>query len=435
MLIDAMEHGGDESGATASDVEGPLYVDDPPWREAPVKVYEDYEGMGDADVLFVRGSVTSTDGTPLPDAVIDIWQTGPNGGYDIWDERQPEFNFRGRWRVEDEGGAYEFQTMLPKPYTVPTDGPVGRYLEAVGQHPWRPAHIHFKVTAPGHQPLVTQVFFPDDPYLENDTIGAVKAALVRPVRAGGRPPGLPVRHRAAAGRLSRFASCSLGERRFAALVDGDTVRPLDGRHRARPRDPGRGARGSAAERRAHRRSADVTLLPVVPHPGKVVCVGLNYKAHVEEGVYDVPDYPALFSKFAETLVGAGQPVLLPPESEAVDYEAELAFVIGREVRRVERRRGARRGRRLHPRQRRHDARLPVQDAPMAAGQELGGLDAARPVPRHAGRGRRPALARHLARAQRRAHAGRRTRACSSSTSRRWWRRSPSSSRSRPATWC
>jgi catechol 1,2-dioxygenase len=185
VLIDALEHAGDESGATASDVEGPLYVDDPPWREAPVKVYEDYEGMGDADVLFVRGSVTSTDGTPLPDAVIDIWQTGPDGGYDIWDERQPEFNFRGRWRVEDAGGAYAFQTMLPKPYTVPTEGPVGRYLEAMRQHPWRPAHIHFKVAAPGHEPLVTQVFFPEDPYLENDTIGAVKTALVRPVEREG----------------------------------------------------------------------------------------------------------------------------------------------------------------------------------------------------------------------------------------------------------
>jgi catechol 1,2-dioxygenase len=58
---------------------------------------------------------------------------------------------------------------------------VGRYLEAMGQHPWRPAHIHFKVSAEGHRPLVTQVFFPGDPYLENDTIGAVKPALVRAV--------------------------------------------------------------------------------------------------------------------------------------------------------------------------------------------------------------------------------------------------------------
>jgi catechol 1,2-dioxygenase len=149
-----------------------------------VRIYEDYEGSEEGEVLFVRGSVTSIDGTPLPEAVLDIWQTGPSGGYDIWDERQPEGNFRGRIKAEEDG-AYEFQTMLPKPYTVPTEGPVGRYLEAVGQHPWRPAHIHFKVTAPGRKTLVTQVFFPDDPYLENDTIGAVKPALVRPVEPEG----------------------------------------------------------------------------------------------------------------------------------------------------------------------------------------------------------------------------------------------------------
>jgi protocatechuate 3,4-dioxygenase beta subunit len=180
VLIDALSHGGDEGAATASDVEGPLYRDDPPWRDKPVKIYDEYEGMGEGDVLFVRGTVASTDGAPLPDAVVDVWQTGPDGGYDLWDPRQPAYNFRGRMRAA-ASGAYEFQTMLPKPYTVPTEGPVGRYLEAIGQHAWRPAHIHFKVTAPGHRKLVTQVFFPDDPYLENDTIGAVKSALVRPL--------------------------------------------------------------------------------------------------------------------------------------------------------------------------------------------------------------------------------------------------------------
>ena len=180
VLIDAMSHA-DDDAATASDVEGPLYVDDPPFREGtPPKIYEEYEGMGDADVLIVAGTVTSTAGGPLAGAVVDVWQTGPDGGYDIWDERQPEMNFRGKI-IAGEDGAYRIQTMLPKPYTVPTGGPTGRYLEAVGQHPWRPAHIHFKVTADGHAPLVTQVFFPDDPYLENDTIGAVKPALVRAV--------------------------------------------------------------------------------------------------------------------------------------------------------------------------------------------------------------------------------------------------------------
>jgi protocatechuate 3,4-dioxygenase beta subunit len=180
VLIDELSHQADGSGATASDVEGPMYRDEPPWRERPVKIYEDYEGMGDGEVLFVSGHVTSTDGTPLPDAVIDVWQTGPTGGYDLWDPRQPPYNFRGRFGT-DESGFYEFQTMLPQPYTVPTEGPVGRYLELVGQHPWRPAHIHVKVDAPGQAPLITQVFFPGDPYLDNDTIGAVKPALVRPL--------------------------------------------------------------------------------------------------------------------------------------------------------------------------------------------------------------------------------------------------------------
>jgi protocatechuate 3,4-dioxygenase beta subunit len=179
VLVDAISHRG-ESGVTPSDVEGPLYREDPPWREKPVKIYEEYEGVENGDVLFVYGTVTSSDGTPLSGATLDIWQTGPDGGYDLWDERQPDFNFRGRFGVDEDGG-YEFQTMVPKPYTVPTNGPVGRFLEATGQHPWRPAHIHFKVGAEGHEPLITQVFFPDDPYLDNDTIGAVKTDLVRPL--------------------------------------------------------------------------------------------------------------------------------------------------------------------------------------------------------------------------------------------------------------
>jgi acylpyruvate hydrolase len=133
--------------------------------------------------------------------------------------------------------------------------------------------------------------------------------------------------------LSRFASCSLGERRFAALVEGDVLRPLQGVEELGAATPaGVLADPPLTDERVP--LAEVTLRPVVPRPGKVVCVGLNYRAHVEEGVYEVPDYPALFSKFAETLVGAGEPVLLPLESDAVDYEAELAFVVGREVRRA-----------------------------------------------------------------------------------------------------
>jgi len=131
----------------------------------------------------------------------------------------------------------------------------------------------------------------------------------------------------------RFASCADGERRFAALVDGDVVRPL--------RDVAELGRDTPSEVLAdpplsgeELALADVRLLPVVPHPGKVLCIGLNYKAHVDEGIFEVPDYPALFPKYTEALIAHGDPVRIPPESEAPDFEAELAFVVGRRVRRV-----------------------------------------------------------------------------------------------------
>jgi acylpyruvate hydrolase len=133
----------------------------------------------------------------------------------------------------------------------------------------------------------------------------------------------------------RFASCAAGARRFAALVEDDVLRPL--------RDVAELGRDTPSEVLADPPLtderiplADARLLPVVPHPGKVICLGLNYRAHVEEGLFEVPEYPTMFPKFTETLIGAGDPILLPPESSAPDYEAELAFVIGRSVRRVDR---------------------------------------------------------------------------------------------------
>jgi acylpyruvate hydrolase len=74
--------------------------------------------------------------------------------------------------------------------------------------------------------------------------------------------------------------------------------------------------------------------PVIPRPGKVFCVGLNYRNHILEMGRDLPRYPTLFTKFADALIGATDDILLPPESAAVDWEAELAVVIGRTVRRA-----------------------------------------------------------------------------------------------------
>lgn len=133
----------------------------------------------------------------------------------------------------------------------------------------------------------------------------------------------------------RFASCALGDRRFAALVEGDIVRPLRGIAELGRDTPSDVLTDPPVSE--ERLSLDeVTLLPVVPRPGKIICMGLNYREHVAEGVYEEPEYPVLFPKFSETLIGAGAPIIVPPESCAVDYEAELAFVVGSRVRRATR---------------------------------------------------------------------------------------------------
>lgn len=74
--------------------------------------------------------------------------------------------------------------------------------------------------------------------------------------------------------------------------------------------------------------------PVVPHPSKVICVGHNYRSHIEEMGRELPQYPVLFAKFADTLVGANDPVTKPDETNEMDWECELAVVIGKPVRRV-----------------------------------------------------------------------------------------------------
>ncbi len=81
-------------------------------------------------------------------------------------------------------------------------------------------------------------------------------------------------------------------------------------------------------------AADAAFAPVVPHPGKVICVGMNYRAHIAEMKRDMPEVPTLFTKFADSLIGAFDPIPIPPESALVDWEGELTIVIGRSVRRV-----------------------------------------------------------------------------------------------------
>jgi acylpyruvate hydrolase len=91
------------------------------------------------------------------------------------------------------------------------------------------------------------------------------------------------------------------------------------------------AQAVAAEGPRHR-TVDVSYAPVVPRPGKIICVGLNYRSHIIEMGRELPEYPTLFAKYPEALIGAFDPLTLPAESDQVDWEVELAVVVGRRVR-------------------------------------------------------------------------------------------------------
>lgn len=94
------------------------------------------------------------------------------------------------------------------------------------------------------------------------------------------------------------------------------------------------AAAAVAGRTAEFRLGDVTLLPVIPHPGKIWCCGLNYGEHVRETNRQVTEQPTFFLRVADSQVGHDQPIVCPPESTQVDYEAEIAVVIGRPGRRI-----------------------------------------------------------------------------------------------------
>jgi hydroxyquinol 1,2-dioxygenase len=172
MLVDAINHRAD-GGATESTVLGPFYRENA--RELPAGASISLDGRGEPAV--VSGRVLSTDGAPIAGAVLDVWEGNDNGLYEQQDPDQPDMNLRGRFRTDAEG-RYKIVAIKPVSYPVPDDGPVGQMLRALGRHPYRPAHIHFIVSAGGHLPLTTHLFSQGDPYLETDVVFGKKDSLI-----------------------------------------------------------------------------------------------------------------------------------------------------------------------------------------------------------------------------------------------------------------
>ncbi len=170
-MVDFISSRGTDN-ATEVSVLGPFYIENAPMIENGGDLIAGNDGFPG----IVKGRVLSVDGQPLGGAMLDVWQNAANGLYSNEDPEQDEMNLRGRLLTAADG-TYSFTTIRPMPYTVPEDGPVGGMLEAMGRHPWRPAHVHFKVSAAGYQDLITELYPNDDDYIDEDAVFGVRDSL------------------------------------------------------------------------------------------------------------------------------------------------------------------------------------------------------------------------------------------------------------------
>lgn len=180
MLVDAINHRR-PSGATENTVLGPFHVAGAP--QYPMGTDISLDGKGES-CLFV-GQVRDIEGSPIAGARIDVWCDNADGYYDVQQPGiQPQWNNRGIF-VTAADGAYSFRGIRPVAYPIPDDGPVGQMLAALGRHPNRPAHMHFLVSAPGFETIVTHTFVDGDQWLTSDAVFGVKASLIASLEQGG----------------------------------------------------------------------------------------------------------------------------------------------------------------------------------------------------------------------------------------------------------
>jgi hydroxyquinol 1,2-dioxygenase len=174
-LVDLLANRGKAKATTESSLLGPFFREGAPELPAGASIARGIEG----EPVLVRGQVTSIDGKPLEGAKLDVWQASSNGQYDLQLDnfKGDEMNLRARFHTHTEG-RYKFMSVKPSSYPVPSDGPVGKMLNALGRHPFRPAHIHFIVSAPGFRTLVTALYIGGDKYIDSDVVFGSREQLV-----------------------------------------------------------------------------------------------------------------------------------------------------------------------------------------------------------------------------------------------------------------
>jgi hydroxyquinol 1,2-dioxygenase len=160
-------------GCTEATVFGPFHVEGAPHYANGDDVANGAKG----EPCVVRGTVRGLGGEPVPGATVEVWQADADGRYDVQYAGLKQHQGRGVL-TSDENGAFNFRTIVAQAYPIPDDGPVGEMLRATARHPWRPAHLHFMIKAPGYETLITHVFRNGDVYLDSDAVFGVRQSLI-----------------------------------------------------------------------------------------------------------------------------------------------------------------------------------------------------------------------------------------------------------------
>lgn len=180
MRMDAQDQALGVANGTPRTIEGPLYVAGAPVAQGFARLDDGSDKEG--QTLIMHGTVRGADGKPLAGAQVEVWHANTKGFYSHFDPtgEQKPFNMR-RTIITDAQGRYKFQSIVPKGYGCPPDGPTQGLLNQLGRHGNRPAHIHFFVTADGHRKLTTQINIDGDPLVFDDFAYATREGLVPPL--------------------------------------------------------------------------------------------------------------------------------------------------------------------------------------------------------------------------------------------------------------
>jgi catechol 1,2-dioxygenase len=173
-LVCLLNNGDNGQTETQANLLGPFWREDQPLMPNGANLVRSAT-PGPALIAHVR--VEEKEGSPVEGAEVDIWHSSPEGLYENQDPTQAEMNLRGRF-LTDADGRFHFRSVKPAGYPIPIDGPVGELVRATGRHNYRPAHLHFMIYKPGFKTLISQIYVPDDKYLDSDVQFGVTRALI-----------------------------------------------------------------------------------------------------------------------------------------------------------------------------------------------------------------------------------------------------------------